>query len=233
MTTPNIEPTPPPVVPELPSRISLGVGQLLGIIVGVMFIGMVAFWIGGRQKTDDYDVYRKDFKAYVDSTVAPVLAKSDSIRNQNIVLLKSVDSAEAVAESIKQKNAVLQSNIAKLNVQNKALRDSVISDTTLPPACDQCKRTVLSQAKEIDSLNKSATQFLRLDSTRVFSIDSLRSGNARLFDDNTALRITIDNFPKPKEPKKFLGIKFPKIPSEVVIIGSAFAGYQVGKKVSN
>ena len=128
MTNTPISINEPPVEPPTPpNNITLGVKQLFGIFFGILLIGMVAFWLGGRQTKSDLETHRKQVQTYIKESVLPTLRESDSLRAVNIQLNNERNTFKLDSEQKTIQITSLQRTVQTLRVQNKKLTDSVIS----------------------------------------------------------------------------------------------------------
>jgi uncharacterized membrane-anchored protein YhcB (DUF1043 family) len=212
------------------NRITMGPLGFFGLALGFMATIGGSYWMGQQNNDKDpLEQYNVEFDAYQDSVVKPILAQADSLKRVADSTKSIADSAQFVANRQTGEITKLRSTVAVLRQQNTALGDSVKNDTTLPPACDQCRRAVVSLTQEVDSLNKVVVQQEVRDTTRVVAITQL---NTSLLASNTrgdSLQKVIINFPAPPKPNRFLGVTLPRIPSQYVIIGAIGTGILIAR----
>lgn len=212
------------------NSITMGPMGFFGLAFGFVALIGGSYWIGQQKRdVDPLTEYNTQFDAYQDSVVKPILAQADSLRRVSDSTKAIADSAQYVANKQTGVITKLQSTIAVLRETNRTLSDSVKSDSTLPPVCDQCRRAVISLTHEVDSLNTLTTQQEIRDTTRVVTITQL---NASLLTSNTrgdSLQKVIINFPAPPRPNRFLGVTLPRIPSQYVIIGAIGTGLLIAR----
>jgi len=199
-----------------------------------VFVALIggAYWIGVKTNPDATDpmvAYTERFEAYQDSVVKPMLIKADSLKRVSDSTKAVADQAQVAAAQQTVEISRLRNTVSVLRQQNVALADSVTSDKTLPPECEQCRRAVIELSEEVDSLTQVVVQQEARDTTRILAINQL---NASLFVSNTrgdSLQRVIINFPAPRKPNKFLGVTLPEIPSQYVIIGVVGAGILIAR----
>lgn len=200
-----------------------------GLVVGVIVVIAISFWIGHLNTPSAFDIYTKQFNMYQDSVVKPILIQSDSLKRIADKAKASADSTQAVAEKQTGEINKLRVTVSSLRKQNSALADSVITDTLVAPACEQCRRAVVGLTQEVDSLTIVVDKQEARDTTRVATITQLNIGLSASNMRGDSLQKVIINFPAPPKPNKFLGITLPRIPTQYVVVGGIITGFLIKK----
>ena len=151
----------------------------------------------------------------------------DSLERINTIHLASVADHKAEADALIRRSNALSASVARLNLANRHLNDSINKllinwkpgEPINPLVCEMCLRARIGMLHEIDSLNTRVGVLVRLDTTRLQTIADLDVVVANRGIEIDTLRRTIRDWPKPQAPPRLFGI-FKVTPSQSFFVGT-------------
>lgn len=204
--------------------------QFLFSLIILIVVVAGAYYLGRNNAihAEQVSQYETQVKAYQDSVIVPTLRMSDSLRVEVNRALNEVKETKQIINAQTRQISTLQTSVNAMRSQNTRSVNEVLA-STLPPECNKCVNTVKALSVEVDSLHAlSSVQNEQIVSQRNV-IGVLERSVIWERTSSDSLRGVILDFPDPPKPNILFGVKFPKVPSQYLLLGGAVLGIVLAK----
>ncbi len=227
MTTP-ITPTPPTsIIKTITTAIKNVVVSPLFPVILIALIAIAGMYIWSSAGKDDaMRTYTDKIKAYETSVVKPTLKRVDSLKLVIDSAKKIVDHTTVVAANQTVQIQVLKNNTKTLDARNKELEAKlgVLPDTA--PTTE----LIHGLEKQVGTQDSTIKVLESRDSTRLKTIDGLKTEVGAYKTSNDSLVDVIKKWPMPVESKKLLGF-IPTLTTKQAVITTAVISVIAGFKL--
>jgi hypothetical protein len=175
---------------------------IIACVVGLIFLYDL-------NRPDKLVQYQKEFKAYQDTVVVPVLRRNDSLVVIADAALDSANKVKVITDSLRRESNKTRQASNIINRKNQFLLDS-LKKQLLPPECDLCLRVVDGLKVEIDTLKSTIVILHTTDSLSTVAKNQAIFAAGVLAMQVDTLRKVIVNIPIPPKRESFFGLHLSK-----------------------